>query len=170
MNFASSTGVSHFADKIPFHAPVDWIVIAILAFIVILDVFRSGSTKAAAWSISLPLCAMLFELIPRTAFLGKLTAPLSSALPQFAIFCALFIVLFFVIYRIAHALGESGTGILQAIISAFAVSIVTAVIWVREPAIHALAPANQYTQVIFGEPYALFLILTALIALAFVRS
>ena len=152
------------------HFPIDWILILVFAFVVVIDSFRAGSSRAAVFAVSLPLTSLLFTFIPQTVLLDKVSHALSNKPLQLGLFGVLFVIIFLFVYSITHSLGSSSRGMLQAVLSGLSASIVAVVMWIREPVLQFAWHFGSLPQLIFGAPFALFWLLGAYFALAFVRK
>ncbi len=152
------------------HLPLDWVFIVLFALLFAFDALRSGSGRAAVLGLALPISEFIFNLLPHTAFLGKILASLSSPVAQAAIFLLIFGLIYVLTYRLVDTFSNASRGFLLALLSGISASIITAVMWLQEPALQVIWHFSPLVQSIFGAPYALFWLLGAYLILAFVRS
>lgn len=146
----------------------DWIALILLAGLFTFDALRGGSSRVAAISLALPLGALIFALLPHTAFVSTIVTSGSPYILA-GIYVALVVALFLLLYRLTDTVNDSH-GPLQALMSGVAAMIILVVVWQMVPALNALWNVSPYLQGIFGEAYRAFWLLGAYAALAFARS
>jgi|SRR5665213_2718811 len=152
------------------HLPIDWIIIAVFALIVIFDAMRSGSGRASVLALAFPISVFFSDLIPHTVLLGNAIASLSTPVLKAGIFVVTFAIIYILTYRIIYTFGGTSRGLIFAILSGLSATAVTVVMWLQVPALNAIWHFGTQVQSIFGATYAIFWILAAYLVLAFVRS
>ena len=152
------------------HIPLDWIGIVALALLITFDALRSGSGRASALALALPIAAFLSSLIPHTYLIGNVATSLSNPFAQAGIFLVFFVLTYLFTSRITATLAGVPDGFLPAVLSGLSATIVVIVTALQVPALQALWHFNSLVQTIFGAGFALFWLLLAYLILAFVRS
>ena len=150
------------------HWPTDWIVLGAIAALIALDALRSGSARAAALSIALPLTTLLTSLLPSAFLVGSFSAQTSPSV-QAIIYNVLLVALFLFLHRIVYSFSDAG-GVLTALFSGIAAAVVLAVTWLQVPLFDSLWHVGPSMQAVFGEAYRFWWLLVAYAGLAFVRS
>lgn len=146
----------------------DWIVLGVFAAIVAFDAYRSGSGRAIALALAFPLTLYLMTALSGAAILGPLTKQFASGTAQSILFALLCVALFLAVYRMTFRYGNGG--IVQALLSAIALTAVVAVVWLQVPGLIALWHFGPQIQAVFGDTYRFWWIAGAYSALAFTRS
>ncbi len=149
--------------------PTDWIIIGALAIFVALDALRSGTARAAALMLSLPVALFVTNALPQAMFLGPLSAQITAPLAQVGIFIVIAVLLYFVAHRAIFAFSEGG-GVVQALIAGGATVVVLLIIWLQVPALQSIWNFGPSVQMIFGEAYRFWWLAISYAALGFVRS
>lgn len=149
--------------------PLDWIVIVAFFIIVSADALRAGSRRAATLSLSLPVTAYLFKLVPQTILLGSLSASFKSNIEQVVFFIIIEVVLFVCIHQM-FAMYDGYTSLFSAAISGFAATVVVIAVWVQVPILASLWNFGPHVQHIFGNSYSLLWFVFAYFCLAYVGS
>ena len=146
------------------------VIVAAVLFATVMTVvsLRLGASLAIGLSLSLIVSNALFAAIPNTFMIGGLV---SGATPMVAaaIYCALVVVLTFVMYRMTSTLSDDSARPLFAIATALATTVVILTMWHATP-LNTLWTFNPMIQGAFGEAYRLYWLLLAFIAFAFVKS
>ena len=149
--------------------PVDWFVLGLVMVAAAIDAFRGGTLRAAVFSLAAPLAVFVYAALPKTAFLARAVAKLETPALQAALFAVILVILCILLYRIVPASFGSGALPMQGLAAGLAVTIVLAVVWLQIPALISLFAPSQVVQMVFGQTYAIFWLLVAYGALAFVR-
>ncbi len=151
--------------------PVDWILFGSIVLLVALDSLRSGIGRASSIALALPLAAVLYELLGKTAGLSTLPFLTSSPLIQGATFAVVALVTYLLVRRIALEYVESGVGEpVQALLAGCAATVVFIVIWLSVPVLDQLWPLSDRVHGLFTESYRLIWLLGAYLSLAFARG
>lgn len=149
--------------------PTDWIILFAVTVLVALDALRSGSGRAMALVISMPVVLLLFNAFKSAAVLAPLGSQLGTPLLQAALFIVLTFCVFLLVRRMtASWIGDSGAP-LQALLAGAAATAVIAVTWVSIPAFDALWNFGGQVRDVFGEPFRFWWVLGSLAVLAFIR-
>jgi len=149
--------------------PTDWIVIAVVMFIVALESFRAGTTRGTTVALSLPLTLYLFDSLQKSYLLGDMLAKISVPFGQAIVFVVLLAATYFFISRIISSF-DVGGGMVPALACAVSTTIILLVIWAQSSALTELWHLSPAIQAAFGEIYRFFWTLFALGLLAFARS
>ncbi len=162
MDFGSIGGVAT-------NIPVDWFIIGVFTLLFAFDTWKSGSGRACAIALALPIAMILTEMLSETfllgTFVGELTTPILGAIIFFIFFAALYLLM----RRIDSSYGGESGRPLQAILIGFACAAIFVVIWLEVPALSAVWKFNDATTAIFGEAYRFWWLLGSYATLAFVR-
>ena len=150
--------------------PADWIILGVFALIMLIDALRVGSGRIATLAISGLIVFLVTETIPHAAFLGPVSERLSTPVLQAAFFGAVFVLIFILLCRIFTDYGEENGQPLGAVFAAIAVTALVVLVWVQVPALGAIWHFGSQVQVVFGEPYRFWWLLTSLAALAFAKA
>lgn len=154
------------------HIATDWFILGIFAVLVLIDALRSGTRRATALSIALPLTVLFYADIPQTSLFDVIDKQFSSPIAQATVVGAIFLVLFIVLYRISGSFSSDYTGglPLQSILAALASTAIVAVVCAELSPIQALWHFGPQAQYVFGATFRLWWLTGAYIALATVRS
>lgn len=151
------------------HVPLDWVVLAVVAVVIAFDATRSGTSRAAALALSLPLSVFFYTLVAQTAVLATISGQFAQSLEKAAFFGIIFVVLFLLMYRVSYG-SFGGVGIVPGVIAGVAAAIVLAVTWLQVPALQSVWQFGTVAQAIFAAQYRFWWLLGAYIALAGARS
>src|SRR3989338_8405653 len=126
------------------HWPIDWIVLGLFAALVAIDSLRTGTRRAAVFSLAAPLALYLHQAIAGTAYIGGAVGTLHFPGAQPTIFAVIFVILLFILYSVVPAPLSSGSYPLQASLAALSAAIVLVVVWLQVLALTGLwAPAHS---------------------------
>ncbi len=151
------------------HIATDWIVLIVIVLVVAVDSMRSGSSRAIALSIALPITAAIFPWLGSTAVIGAIAKQMSTPSMQAMLFAALLILIVFIVYRMVRTYGASERP-LQALLTGVATAAVVAVVWMRVPVLMALWHPTAQSTAVFGAAYGLLWLVAALFTLALSRG
>jgi hypothetical protein len=144
-------------------------MIAILAALfVMLSVWR-GSAVAVTLTLAAPLALLVTQALSSAAFLGSVAQQFPTGTPQALLFLAVLIAVSILIHRITSSFSDGG-GMLTSLVAGLAVTAVLIVVWIQVPALQSLWHFGPQVQAVFGAAYRFWWLLSALLALAFVRS
>ncbi|MBI5456575.1 hypothetical protein HY969_02445 [Candidatus Kaiserbacteria bacterium] len=150
--------------------PADWIIIACIAAVFLIDALRVGSGRIAAFGISATLAVQVSAALGGAAFLGALSTQFSTPVLQAALFVVILIAVFLLIRRIAMDYGETGGQPIQALFAAVAASALVLLAWVQVPALHSVWDFGGGVKSMFGEAYRFWWLIGSLAALAFSKA
>lgn len=151
------------------HLPVDAIVIGVVFLVALVDAWRNGYARAASASLSFPIAAFLFALLPHTALLGSIASSLSAPVAQAALFAGVFSMVFLAVSRILGFAGGAPAPLLSAL-AAVAATAILVVVWEYIPAMQSIWRFGPGVEHIFGQAYALWWLAASYLALSFVMS
>jgi hypothetical protein len=151
------------------HIPIDWLIIGIFFVVVFTDAVRAGSIRAAAISLSFPLSAFLYQMIPQTTLFSTISGQFSSSLDQALLFAILEAVVFVCVHQMLSSFNAYAS-IFSATVSALCATVVVLVIWTQMPVLQSVWHFDSTIQVIFGASYRLFWIIASYLALAFIGA
>jgi hypothetical protein len=150
--------------------PADWPILILVAAILSLESFSSGSTRTNAISIAFPITSTLFWWLPSTFLAAAVMSQLTTTPALSAIFGLLFIGIYFVIHRMIFSFGSSGGDVPQAMISGIATTIIIVVFWLQTPGLSDLWRFGDQVQLVFNESVRAWWLIGALATLAYTRG
>jgi hypothetical protein len=148
----------------------DWLLIGVFIVILTIDALRSGSTRATALALALPIALWLDGALPHTIIVGTIVSQFSGPLPHAVFFLVLLVLLFLIMYRVVASYGDSGGAPLLSLLASIACAIILVVVWIQVPGSDSMWQFGSQIQTIFAENYRFFWPLIAYIILAYVRS
>lgn len=153
------------------HISADWLIIAILVIVFTVDALRSGSGRAAALALSLPIASVFFSGLSKTALVAPLFAATQSPLSQAIIFVLLSVGLYLILNRIMPRYDDiSSWSPLLGVLAGVAAAIAILVTWVHLPFLAAIWQFHAPIPFLFDDPFRLWWLLASFLALAFVRG
>ncbi len=150
--------------------PIDWIILAVIAAILTLESFKSGSARTSALSMTLPISFLISQWLPNTFVVGTVVQQLTQPIMFAGVFIIVFIGIFFLLYRILFSYGSGGGGIMQALICGIATTIILVVFWIQTPGIREMWRFGPQVQFLFGQEFRAWWVTASFIALAFARG
>lgn len=150
--------------------PMDWPILGLIAAILALEAFSSGSTRTSSISIAMPLAFLVVSWLPVTFLFSSVMPLLSDTNSQSAVFALVFVGMFLIVHRMLFSFGSGGGDVPQAIISGVATTIVIVVFWLQVPGLKELWPFGEQVHLIFGESLRVWWLAGAFAALAYTRG
>lgn len=151
------------------HVPIDWLIVGVFFLIVTADAMRAGAIRAAAISLSFPLSALLYQMIPHTILLSTISSQFSSAIEQALLFAILEVVVFVCVHQMLSSF-NSYASLFSAVVSGLCATIVVLVIWTQMPILQSVWHFDSTIQAIFGASYRFFWIIASYLLLAFIGA
>jgi len=167
MDFSSSYSLVASAVA---HWPTDWILIGALVAFVALDTIRSGSNRACALALALPIASILFSLVPHTFILEGVLKQFGSPLAQAICYVVLLVGVYILVHRMLFMYGDSSGSPLPALMTGAALAALFTVFWLQEPALGALWTFGDQVHLVFAESYRALWLLAGYALLAYSRS
>lgn len=149
--------------------PVGWFALIIAGIVIIFDAMRSGSNRAAVFSLAFPFALTVYSLLHSAVLIGPIIAGGSTSL-QAIIFLASAVASYLIIDRILMSFGGFPNGFITALFAAVAVIIVTLAVWAQAPGLSSFWYFGSGTAAAFSAAYRLWWLLAAYIALIFSRA
>lgn len=150
--------------------PIDWPILGLIAALLSLESFSSGSTRTSTISIAFPITFLIFQWLPNTFIANTVMNQLVTPAALSAVFGILFIALYFVIHRMLFSFGSSGGDVPQALISGVATTIILTVFWIQTPGLMNLWHLGPQVQLVFNETVRAWWLLGAFAVLAYTRG
>lgn len=147
----------------------DWIVFCLIIVVAAVDTWRSGSSRAAAIAVALPLASVLFTLIPQAFILGGIIEKASS-LTNAVIFTILCVVSFFVCYRVVGPFSADEGSVPRAVLTGAAMTIIIVVFALQIPELHTAWHLSTSFASVFGTSFRWWWVMGCFAVLAYVRS
>ncbi len=152
------------------HIPIDYLLIAGCFVVVAFDTFRSGAGRACALALSFPVSAILLTTLPSAAFVGAITAKLSTPVLQAVLFAVVFAIAYVLVHRIGVFYGNEAGRPLLAILAGLAGTAIVLAFWIHTPALQAVWQFSAAIHALFADSYRFWWLLGSYAALAFVRG
>ena len=149
---------------------LDWIVLAVFAFLVAVDALRSGPSRATALALALPLTLLVAGYMQGASFMSGIVQQLSSPILNNAFTLILLAILFICMYRITDTFGADSAHPIQTLLTGLAVAAIAAVVWVQIPSLESIWHFGPQAQALFGAAHRFWWLLAGYIALAFARG
>jgi len=150
--------------------PVDWPILGLIAALLSLESFSSGSTRTSSISIAFPLTSIIFQWLPGTFLASAVMTQLTTPGAQSALFGLVFIGMYFVIHRMIFAFGSGSGDVPQSLISGIATTIIMVVFWIQTPGLKELWQLGPQVQLVFNESVRAWWLIGAFAALAYTRG
>jgi hypothetical protein len=150
--------------------PIDWPILGLVAAILGLESFSSGSTRTSTISIAMPITFIITAWLPSTFLITAVMSQLTSPQALAAIFGLVFIAVYFVIHRMLFSFGSSGGDVPQALISGIATTIIVLIFWIQTPGLEEMWTFGTHVQLIFNESVRAWWLMGAFAALAYTRG
>ncbi len=150
--------------------PVDWPIIGLIAALLALEAFSSGSVRTSTISISFPLTFLIMQWLPNTFLFSSAMEQLTSKEAQSAVFGLIFIGMYFMIHRMIFSFGSAGGDVPEAVISGVATAIILVIIWIQTPGLKDLWQFHSQVQLVFNETVRVWWLIGAFAALAYTRG
>ena len=155
-----------FSEWLPFITP-DWLILGGLVALVGIDSLRSGSRRAAALALAVPIAVLLHTLIGSAWGIGELVAP-REAMGTAIVFVVLAFLLYLAFTRFTDS--YDGGSFLHAFLVGVATAAVIIVSWLSVPSLLEFWQPNAVITALFGETYRFWWLLAGLATLSFVRK
>lgn len=152
------------------HVPTDWIVIIAFAILVAFDAIRSGTGRACALVLSLPITLFLISELPHAKILSGIAEQFETPTLKAVLFGIIFVVAYILVRRISPPYRNNNGASIQAIIAGIATVAVVVVVWLQVPELQSIWHFGAQVQAVFGEAYRFWWVAGAFAALAFVES
>ncbi len=150
---------------------IHWIVFLCIVLVFSLESFRSGSSRAVTFSIALPLTLLFSNWLSNAFLLNQiLKIYVNTSTLQVALFSTLFILFFFLTHRMLASSPSGMGGVLPAVLSGFAATIVLMTIWSQIPGLIGFWNFGDSVSAFFGDSYRAFWLLGSFLILGYVRS
>lgn len=163
--------LSFFAAYIPaISFSTDIIVLCVLAAVFLFDSLRTGTTKATALTLSLPIALLLYQYTTQAALIAPFAARITTPSLSVALYAAILFVVFLAFYRITDGRASDSAYPVQAMAATVAGVIMFSIVWQLIPMATDLWNFGPMLQNIFGEAYRFWWLLVALFALAVSRA
>ncbi len=151
------------------HITTDWIIIFALVVFVAFDVLRSGSSRAVALSVAIPLSGLLAQSIAGAAFLGSFVQQFSTPILKTSLLVALAIASFLLMLRILDRFnGDEGRPI-QSLAAGIATAAIILSVWTQNPEWGTIWKFGDQIQYAFGEAFRFWWLIGGYAVLALVR-
>ena len=150
------------------HVPMDWIVIAVFAIVIVVLTLRAGTRTALSLALSLPVASFALSAIPSAALVAGPIHQFSSPFVQLIVSLGAFAILFVLVYRMLRGGFASGGQFLSALLVGIATTVIAVVFF------NDLLGANPFwhfgnqVQTVFGASYRLWWVIGSYVILAFV--
>jgi len=167
MDIATSTWLH--ATSVFTSIPAGWMVFFALCVLVSLDALRSGSSRATALALALPLTLFLYQLLPDAPLIGGMLPAASSPLAHVFVIGVMALLFFLLCYRMVDNFASDSSGAFSSVLVGLATSIVVVVVWSLIPPLTQWWDFGESVRAVFGE-YRFWMLLVSFIALAFARS
>ena len=152
------------------HIPTDWIVIIAFAILIAFDAVRSGTGRACALALSLPVTLFLISEIPHAKVLSGIASQFGTPTLKAVLFGIVFVVAYILVRRMSAAYRNNNGASIQAVIAGVATAAVLVVVWLQVPELQSVWHFGAQVQAVFGEAYRFWWVMGAFAALAFVES
>jgi hypothetical protein len=149
--------------------PLDWILVVIFFVVIAADALRAGPVRAGAIAISLPLSALLYQMIPQTVLLSSISSQFPKSFEQALLFAILEIILFVCFNQLLYSF-ESHSSLLSAVVCGLCATVVVLVVWTQVPVLQSLWHFDSQIVAIFGASYRFFWLIGSYLALAFIGA
>mgnify|MGYP003394404273 FL=1 len=147
--------------------PADWLIIGGAIVVLILIAMYAGSSNVISLALGSLVASSLLPLVPNTVFLSSINT--SSDTTMAAVFFAMMFPLTFIFrWMTSDVLGI--TTPIQAIIAGVAGAAMLLLVWTQTPVLTALWDFGGLIDLIFTEPYRLWVILASLLILSFSKA
>lgn len=153
-----------------FSLPADWIIIGSFAILMLVDALRVGSARISTLALASIVALVINQSVSSAAFLGPVSAALSTPVLQAVFFGVLYILTFVLTRRVFIDYGELHGQPLQAIFASIAVTAIILVVWIQVPALEAVWLFGDQVRAVFSEVFRFWWLLLSLAALAFAKA
>jgi hypothetical protein len=150
--------------------PIDWPILGLIAALLALECFSSGSTRTSTIALAFPLTSIIFAWLPNTFLINALMHQLTTPEALSAFFGLIFIGFYFLIHRMLFAFGSGGGDVPQALISGVATTAIVIVFWIQTPGLKDLWQLGPQVQLVFNEFVRAWWLLGAFAVLAYTRG
>ena len=147
--------------------PADWLIIGGAIVVLILIAMYAGSSNVISLALGSLVASSLLPLVPNTVFLSSINT--SSDTTMAAVFFAMMFPLTFIFRWMTSAVLGITTPI-QAILAGVAGAALLLLVWTQTPVLTALWDFGGLIDLIFTEPYRLWVILASLLILSFSKA
>ncbi|HVU75842.1 MAG TPA: hypothetical protein VHD38_03350 [Candidatus Paceibacterota bacterium] len=161
MDLTSITGIF-------LHISIDWIFLASLGLLALLDGMRGGSSRSVALGLAFPLVYILARFSPAAQLMGSIEKGLSSPIAQGLFAVVLLVFCFLMLYRVTDTFVSDG-GFIQAFAGALGLIAMVGLFWPLIPGLAALHTPDAQFLSAFSEAYRFWWLLVGLAAVAFSR-
>lgn len=150
--------------------PTDWIVIVSFAILIAFDAVRSGTSRACALALSLPVTLFLISELPHAKVLSGIIGQFATPTLKAVLFGIIFVVAYILVRRMNASYRNNSGASIQAVIAGIATVAVVVVVWLQVPELQSIWHFGAQVQSVFGEAYRFWWVVGAFVALAFVES
>jgi len=150
--------------------PVDWPILGLIAALLSLESFSSGSTRTSAISIAAPISWVVYQWLSSTFLFTAVMSQLTTVSAQSAVFGLIFIAMYFIVHRMIFSFGSGGGDVPQSLIAGFATTIILLIFWLQTPPLLELWKFGPQVQLIFNESVRAWWLAGAFAALAYTRG
>src|SRR5262249_39920484 len=144
---------------------VDWPILGLIAALLSLESFSSGSTRTSSISIAFPIAWIIFQWLPATFLFATVLGQLATPQAQGAVFGLVFIGVYFVVHRMLFAFGSGSGDVPQALIAGIATTVIVLVFWIQTPGLKELWQFGSQVQLVFNESVRAWWLIGAFAAL-----
>ena len=147
--------------------PADWLIIGGAIVVLILIAMYAGSSNVISLALGSLVASSLLPLVPNTVCLSSINT--SSDTTMAAVFFAMMFPLTFIFrWMTSDVLGI--TTPIQAIIAGVAGAAMLLLVWTQTPVLTALWDFGGLIDLIFTEPYRIWVVLASLLVLSFSKT
>lgn len=166
---ASTTAVSNVTSTLS-HISIDWLILFVLVVLLTIDALRAGSGRTAAIALALPIAGFIFEGAGHTALISTIIAQATAPAAQAGIFIALCIGAYFIINRMMPHYDDISGAPLLGILAGVASAIAIVSTWVHLSFLATIWHFGPSITHLFDDPFRIWWLIAAYLALAFVRG
>jgi hypothetical protein len=147
----------------------DWILVFALFAFIAFDVLRSGSSRAIALSIAIPLSGLLAQSIAGAAVAGGLASQFTTPLLKTSLLVALTFASFLLVLRMMDRYNDDDGRPVQSLAAGIAVTAIIVSVWTQNPQWGTIWQFGDAVQHLFGEAYRFWWLIGGYAVLALVR-
>lgn len=147
--------------------PADWLIIGGAVIVLVLIAMYAGSSNVISIALGAFVAGSLLPLVSKTAFLSSIDTSNETTL-AIVFFAMMFPLTFIFRWMTNDVLGI--TSPIQAIIAGVAGAAMLLLVWTQTPVLTALWDFGGLIDLIFTEPYRLWVVLASLLVLSFSKT